>query len=58
MTFEDFLFDLDSIAAFFLSSFSSIWELIKSNWILMLSVTVSFVGFGVSIVRQILKIKP
>ena len=58
MTFEDFLLDLDSIAAFFLSFFSSIWELIKSNWILMLNVTVLLVGFGVSIVRQILKIKP
>lgn len=58
MSFEDFLFNLNSISSLFLSFFVSIWELIKSNWILMLSVSVSLVGFGVSIVKKIIKIKP
>lgn len=58
MSFGDFLSDLDSISSLFLSFFVSVWELIKSNWILTLSAAVSFVGFGVSIVKRIIKIKP
>ncbi|MCM1309228.1 MAG: hypothetical protein NC223_11565 [Butyrivibrio sp.] len=58
MSFGDFLSDLDSISSLFLSFFVSVWELIKSNWILTLSTAVSLVGFGVSIVKKIIKIKP
>ena len=49
----DWIFDANSIVRFLLGFFPDFWDLIRSNWILMLSFVLVVISFVVSILNRI-----
>lgn len=49
----DWIFDANSIVRFLLGFFPDLWNLIRSNWILMLSFVLVVISFVVSILKSI-----
>lgn len=49
----DWIFDANSIVRFLLGFFPDFWNLIRSNWILMLSFVLVVISFVVSILKSI-----
>ena len=58
MSLEQFLFDLDSVLDFIFGIWDWIWTMVISNWVVMLSVSVSLLSLVVLILKRIRNIKP
>ena len=58
MTLHDFFFDLDTVLDFIFNSWSWVWHLITTNWIVMMSFCVSILSLIVWLIRRIRNIKP
>lgn len=50
---HDWIFDANAVVRFLLGFFPDFWNLIRSNWILMMSFVLVVISFVVSILNRI-----